>query len=760
VCGGSENDLRGQGTRCHGFISGDRKTIFCARQEYAGQARYDSGSKSYAHVARGPCPCRMEHAPADPPQQPKKSTVDRVYHYRAADGSVVHETVRYKNPKKFRQRRPLGNSSYEWNLNGITPILYRLPELLAADVAARVFVVEGEKDADLLASLGLVVTCNPMGAGAWRDHYSDALRDRHVVVVPDNDQAGRDHAQQVALSLHSKSASVRIVELPGLAEKGDASDFLASGGTVDQINELAGNAPEWTSPATGQSPPPGRVCPKLASETQSQILLRLAEVATLFHDPSGRAYAKFPIGGHNEVHGIMSTGFRRWLKREFFIEEGRPPAAQCFQDSLGVLDAKAQFDGPEETVYIRIAGDADQIFVDLGDASSRVARIDSAGWCVISDPPVRFRRPAGLKALSIPERGGTIDRLKDFVNIEHTEFLLLVAWLAAALRPSGPYPILVLSGEQGSAKSTLARIARRLIDPNLSPLRCEPRDPRDLMVGAVNGWVLALDNLSAMFPWLSDALCRLSTGGGFATRTLYTNDEETILDAMRPVILNGISDFVVRGDLIDRCVFLHLPVIPEEKRRAERDLWKDFDAECPRLLGALLDAVSGGLRELPRVRLAGTPRMADFALFGEAVCRALGYSAGEFLSAYCDNHQAANESALEDSPVADAVQELAAQGPWSGTASELLVELAKTSSGSPFAIAATGSGSRKSPERWPRGPRGMSGAIRRMAPALRAVGVGVTFGRGHDRFISIEATPRRNGTKETTQRAQQAQPLI
>jgi hypothetical protein len=267
-----------------------------------------------------------------------------------------------------------------------------------------------------------------------------------------------------------------------------------------------------------------------------------------------------------------------------------------------------------------------------------------------------------MRPLPEPARDGTIDRLKDFVNVEDGERILLIAWLAAALRPTGPYPVLVLIGEQGSAKSTLARLAKCLIDPHVSPLRSPPKDDRDLMIGAVNGWMIALDNLSTIRDWLSDSLCRLSTGGGFATRTLHTNDEETFLDAMRPLILTGITDFVNRGDLVDRSLFLHLAVIPEEKRRTERVFWTDFAAAAPRLFGALLDALSGGLRLLPEVKPAALPRMADFALFGEAVSRALGNPPDTFLDAYGKNRKEANESVVEDNPVAGAMRELAARG--------------------------------------------------------------------------------------------------
>jgi hypothetical protein len=465
-------------------------------------------------------------------------------------------------------------------------------------------------------------------------------------------------------------------------------------------------------------------------ETHSEILLRLASTATLFHDDSGTAFASIVIKGHHETYRIRGSGFRRWLTHRFYREQNRPPSAQSLQDSLGIIEANAQFDGRAERVYVRVAERDGRIYLDLGDDDWRAAEIDATGWRIVEDPPVLFRRPAGLLHLPEPVRGGAVAKLKDFVNIDGDDFLLLVAFLAAALRVTGPYPILILNGEQGSSKSTLARIVRKLIDPHVVLLRCEPREPRDLVIGAVNGWVLALDNISVLPGWLSDALCRLSTGGGHATRTLYTNDEETFLDAQRPVILTGITDFVNRGDLIDRCVFLHLPAIPDDKRQTEAKFHAAFDAEYPQLLGALLDVVAAGLRELPSVQITSIPRMADFALFGEAVSRGMGHDADKFLEVYRDNRKFANESALEDNPVAGAIRELMArQDPWSGTASELLAALRE--------IVSEKVGAR---DQWPKTARALSGVLRRLAPSLRMVGICVTFPQRKNkaRTITVE----------------------
>jgi hypothetical protein len=518
-------------------------------------------------------------------------------------------------------------------------------------------------------------------------------------------------------------------------DSGQLAYVIDRAGTVDQLRDLSARAREWTPLATAPAPSgnpaaPGPATVTRQSESQAQVLLRLAEAATLFHDPTGRTYAAVPINGHVEVHEIRSTGFHRWLKRQFYKEEDRPPPAQSLRDALGILDARATHDGPEEEVFIRVAAQGDRVYIDLGDGTWRVVVVEAAGWRIITDPPVRFRRPAGMRSLPEPTRGGTIGRLGDFVNVESAGLVLLTAWLAAALRPSGPYPVLVLTGEQGSAKTTLARLARRLTDPHACELRSEPKESRDLMVSARNGWVVALDNLSSIPSWLSDALCRLSTGGGFATRTLYSNDEETFFDAMRPVILTGITDFVNRGDLVDRSLLLHLAVMPEERRRTEGELWKDIDAALPQLFGALLDAVAGGLSQLSEVRPASVPRMADFAIFGEAVNRALGKPPDTFLAAYRENRRDANESVVEDSPVAGAVREVASRGEWTGTAAELLERvraIIEPPDSGLDGFKAKASGAR-SFSVLPKTPRGMSGALRRLAPSLRMVGVHVDFG--------------------------------
>ncbi len=465
---------------------------------------------------------------------------------------------------------------------------------------------------------------------------------------------------------------------------------------------------------------------------QADILIELAQSAELFHVPDGTGFADLVISGHRETWPIRSKGFRRWLARRFYDETRGAPNSEALQSALNVIEAKAHFDAPERKVNVRVGGLDDRLYLDLGDETWRAVEIDTTGWRVIENPPVRFRRAGGMKALPVPISGGSIEKLRSFLNVQsENDFVLVVAWVLACLRNRGPYPVIVLSGEQGSAKSTFSAILRALIDPNTAPLRALPREDRDLFIAANNGHLLAFDNVSGLPAWISDTLCRLATGGGFAVRQLYSDQDEVLFDAARPVILNGIEDIVTRPDLADRAIFLTLEPIPEERRRPEAELWVAFEAERPRLLGVLLDAVVEGLRRLPETRLDRLPRMADFALWATASEAAL-WPSGTFWKAYSGNRDEAVEGVIDADPIAASVRAImSTRTEWTGTASDLLGALAEAA-GERVARSKT----------WPESPRALSGRLRRGATFLRKVGIEISFnreGQARTRVIQINA---------------------
>ena len=478
------------------------------------------------------------------------------------------------------------------------------------------------------------------------------------------------------------------------------------------------------------------------AKTADTLIALSARCEELFHAPDGTGYAIVPITGHVETWPVRSRGFRRWLAREYYNESKSAPNSDALQAALNVIEAKAHFDGRERVVYIRVGSHADRLYLDLGDARWRAVEIAADGWRIVDRAPIPFRRPAGMLALPEPVRGGKIDELRPFVNIEEKDensFVLMVSFVLAALRERGPYPVFCLSGEHGAAKSTFAAVLRKLIDPNSAPLRALPREDRDLFIAAYNAHMLAFDNISKLPDWISDTLCRLSTGGGFATRQLYTDLDEQLFDAMRPVVLNGIEDVVVRPDLADRSLFFTLKNIAENKRKAELKFWREFDAKHPHILGALLDGVAHGLRELPNVELATAPRMADFALWATA-CEGAFWNAGTFAAAYRQNRDDALGAVIEADLVATAVQTFMATRPdleqeqqqqklaldpraadrtvWTGTAAALLGALK---------MAVTEQVMKQ--RDWPSTPRALSGRLRRAAATLRRVGIEVTFER-------------------------------
>jgi hypothetical protein len=460
-----------------------------------------------------------------------------------------------------------------------------------------------------------------------------------------------------------------------------------------------------------------------------EMLLEIAATVVLFHSPDHRCFAECPEGSHVENHEIKSTGFRRWLVNKFFVQHQTSPTADALQRAILTLESGAIYEGTETPVYVRIApGDGDSVYIDLGGQAWDVVHVDATGWKIVDRPPVRFIRPRGLRPLPRATKGGTLDNLWDFLNHSEGDRPLILAFMTQSLRATGPYPVLELSGEQGSAKSTFAKVIRSLVDPHSCMLRSEPREGRDLWIAASNSWLAAFDNLSRLPEWLSDGLCRLSTGGGFAVRSLYSDNDEVFFDGQRPCLLAGIDGVTVRGDLVDRSIKIALPTIREAHRKLESTFWEDFENTSPLIFGAILTALSRGMERVRRTDLDRFPRMADFAKWGEAVCRASGSADGEFMEAYEANRKDANESILEDSPVASHLRRTVKPGArWEGTATELLNSM---NSGATEQA--------RQHRQWPKSSRMLAGTLRRLAPALRSVGIEVGFSReGHERTRRI-----------------------
>lgn len=336
-----------------------------------------------------------------------------------------------------------------------------------------------------------------------------------------------------------------------------------------------------------------------------------------------------------------------------------------------------------------------------------------------------------MLALPEPKTGGDLGLLRDLLNLPEQDkenWPLIVGWLVAAFKPCNgegfDYPLLAIHGEQGSGKSTAQRFLRDLIDPNKATRRAAPRDERDLAIAAAHGRIISCDNLTHISEPLSNAFCRLATGGGFATRELFSDDGEVIFDAQRPVVLNGIAEVIVKSDLLDRAILAYLPTFPKQKRFKKRELNQKFAEARPLILGALLDAASAGLRRMREgVEMDEWPRMSDFAEWVIACELALRLKDGEFIAAYTKNISRADDLAIEASPLAQEVITLLDGEPgrdWNGTTGELLKALnSRLEARNEVPKKVNG---------WPQSPKGLGAKLKELAPNLRRLGLEVNFG--------------------------------
>jgi hypothetical protein len=498
--------------------------------------------------------------------------------------------------------------------------------------------------------------------------------------------------------------------------------------------------------------------------TLTERLITLGEAsAVLFHTPDKVAHAACKRLGHTEVYDMGSKEFSMWLRAEFRRSERerleaiakadreraieamgalapddihnrplevprpQPIAPQVITTAVDELKSTAVLDGPEEEVHLRVAGHRGKFYVDLCNDQWEAVEISKEGWRILASDvvPIRFVRSNIMRPLPHPTKGGSVDELRRLLTLgdesEETEaaWTLLLAWLIQSLAPDGgQYPVLILLGGHGTAKTTTLEMLRDLVDPAVVPHEHTYQNVREVYIECVAGWVLAMDNLSSLKDWLSDTICRLSTGGGFKTRTLYTNRDQEVFLAQRPVAMNGISDVASKPDLLDRALLVDLPVIKVSDRKYLRELKAEFYQHRPAILGALFDAMAQGLRNVDAVDLTGRlPRMADFARWAVACEEALGRDAGSFMDAYEESSESAMQTALESEPIWRVLYELArkhtAEDPWTGNMKQLLNELNTMETDEPL----------KRSSDWPKTERKLSEIRRTLAPSLRKLGV-------------------------------------
>jgi Domain of unknown function (DUF3854) len=460
--------------------------------------------------------------------------------------------------------------------------------------------------------------------------------------------------------------------------------------------------------------------------------LRLAKLATYFHTADKVAYADIPIEGSRQTCAVRSRSFRLWLTGEFYRDAGYGLSPQVLTDLFPTLEAIAICDGETREVYLRTAEHQGKLYLDLGTPDWKAVEIDLTGWRVISEPPVRFWRPDSLLPLPYPVEGGSLDELKDLLNVDGSSWVLIATFLLFCFCPDKTYPILVLAAHRGSGKTAAAEILKSLIDPGKAGLIKLQGDTHKLAIAATRRHLMVYDNVGHISPDQSDDLCRVATGFGYSTRTLHTTDDETTFDFTRPQIITAIDALVTRDDLADRVLMAQLPEIPQDKRLPQGELNEKVETARPFILGALLTVLSKTLARLPHIKPDNLPRMADYAKFAIASEEALGLKEGEFMAIFNESREQSRQVVIESSPVGEAIIRLMEKTPirWKGTASELLNELEKHTDDATYRS-----------RYFPKASHSLTRQINRLEPDLKEMGIDIGHireGKGGSRIIYIE----------------------
>ncbi len=442
--------------------------------------------------------------------------------------------------------------------------------------------------------------------------------------------------------------------------------------------------------------------------SQATELVQLARSRYTVVRSEGNVYAVA-----NDLPGVAfglrgTAGLRQRLAADFYNDRGRAASGAALADAIGTLEGDA-LRADERKVHLRAGRAGSAVVIDRATANGAAVQIDEKGWRLIATAPVLFRRTSLSLELDAPTVGGTLDGLRGLLNVDDSRFRLIVAYIVAAYLPDIAHPILALLGQQGSAKSSAARVILSFIDPSAGGgLRSQPSKPEDWRALAANSYGIGIDNVSRMPGWFQDALCRAVTGDAWVHRALFTDNDIAVSSFRRPIVLTSIDPGALQGDVADRMIPVELDPISPTQRRTEAELELELERIRATTLGALLGLLSKVLKTLPAVELAEKPRMADFATVLAAVDQVTGWST---LSDYL----AATNSAARDVVDADvfttAVRNLALErGLWSGTCLDLLSTLAESRQG----------------HAWPDTAKAASGILKRMAPSLRAAGVEVT----------------------------------
>ena len=455
---------------------------------------------------------------------------------------------------------------------------------------------------------------------------------------------------------------------------------------------------------------------KSSQDKTQEALEKITSISEVWKNQFGELFITIKLDENRQKHYTLTSRHTRAYISKVLSEVGiHTKTKQNVENIIAQLESDALLNDIEYETNLRVAGFEGAIYIHLRDKENTIIKVDADGWNEAEIPPVRFVESQHLKALPYPSREGKIEDIDKLLNVENVQDRnMILCWAFNALFPTGPYPILMLTGQQGSAKTTTTKLVRSLVDPAKPLARSLPSDDRNLMVSATNNWILSYDNLSKISDKMSDSLCRIATGAGMGIRANYTDKEEIVFDAALPVILNGIENSATRLDLLDRSIVISLPTMTQQQRKPLEEILALQNQVLPSVFGALLDTLSEALKRLPSFEALYLPRMADFAKRILSVESFLGWSEGEFLPYFESLMDDASSQAMEGDIVLQGILQLMnGKEEWSGTATELREKIRTVTSVDYYKYI----------------PKANRLALNRRKPALEKLGIEYSFKR-------------------------------
>lgn len=412
-------------------------------------------------------------------------------------------------------------------------------------------------------------------------------------------------------------------------------------------------------------------------KTAYEYGMEFAESYKYYYSNNRVPLVKIIENNEDKLIKVDNHHFRELIRYELYSNKKMSIGVEALNTIINTMCAKARYEGEKITTYMRAAFHEGTIYYDL--ANGYYVKISPKGYKLRKKVPIHFERNEMMLPQCLPEEGEMEDiwLLKRYFNVKYkADYILLIVHIICAFIPDIPHHILILLGNQGSAKSTTSRMIKKIVDPSKVDISSMPRNIEDLIIQATSSYMLVLDNLNDIKKEYNAVFCQLATGGHYNKRKLYTDDESVIFPLQSNVILNGINYVTEQPDLLDRSIVVPLKPIKSKDRRTEKEIFEEFDEELPLVINAIFIIISKAKAIHKELQIENLPRMADAVKWGCAIVEAMGIDHEEYLEIYYRNQNNINVEILSDNTTAYILIEMMKHHEeWSGPVAKLWEKL-------------------------------------------------------------------------------------